>query len=179
MMQGEIRVESKKGVGSTFTVTVPLKASDRSAEAEPSVEEVMANAGQVLAGRHVLMAEDVDQNAEILLDLLELEDIIAVRACNGEEAVRIFSESPVGHFDAVLMDVRMPVMDGLSATRAIRALVRADAKTVPIIAMTANVFDEDVENSRKAGMDAHLFKPIEPERLYETMAAMIAEREKA
>ena len=131
----------------------------------------------VLAGRRVLMAEDVDQNAEILADLLELEDVESEHAQNGEIALRMFRESPVGYYDVVLMDVRMPVMDGLTATRALRAMDRADAATVPIIAMTANVFDEDVERSLQAGMNAHLSKPIEPERLYETMAKLIAQRD--
>ena len=129
---------------------------------------------QALAGRRVLMAEDVDQNAEILEDLLDLEEVTAEHAQNGQLAVQMFSESPVGYYDAVLMDVRMPVMDGLTATREIRALDRPDAKNVPIIAMTANVFDEDVERSLQAGMNAHLSKPIEPEKLYETMARLIA-----
>ena len=85
----------------------------------------------------------------------------------------MFSESAPGYYDAILMDVRMPVMDGLSAARAIRALDREDAKTIPILAMTANVFDEDVEHALQAGMNAHLSKPIEPERMYETMARLI------
>ena len=119
------------------------------------------------------MAEDVEQNAEILQDLLELEDILSEHAHNGAEAVKMFADSSEGYYDAILMDVRMPVMDGLAATRAIRALDRPDAKTIVIIAMTANVFDEDVENSVKAGMNAHLAKPIEPDRLFETMAKRI------
>ena len=86
----------------------------------------------------------------------------------------MFSGQPAGYYDAILMDVRMPVMDGLEATKAIRALDRPDAKTIPIIAMTANVFDEDVERSLAAGMNAHLSKPIEPDRLYETLARQIA-----
>jgi CheY-like chemotaxis protein len=122
------------------------------------------------------MAEDVDQNAEILEDLLDLEDMLAEHAQNGEIAVQMFERSPEGYYDIVLMDVRMPVMDGLTATRAIRALERPDAKTVPIVAMTANVFDEDVERSLQAGMNAHLSKPIEPDRMYETMARLIKER---
>ncbi len=148
--------------------------------AEPSADEEETEAPEgILAGRCVLMAEDVEQNAEILLDLLELEDISAEHAQNGEIAVQMFSEHPEGYYDAILMDVRMPVMDGLSATAAIRALERPDAKAIPIIAMTANVFDEDVERSMKAGMNAHLSKPIEPEKLYETMAKLIAEAEAA
>ena len=123
------------------------------------------------------MAEDVEQNAEILQDLLELEDIESEHAVNGEEAVKMFMEKPAGYYDAILMDVRMPVMDGLAATRAIRALDRDDAGKIPIIAMTANVFDEDGERSLQAGMNAHLSKPIEPEILYAAMARLIAEAE--
>ena len=159
-----------------------LLARDGSALAmmpEPKTEaEAEEEEKDVLAGRHVLMAEDVDQNAEILEDLLDLEDITCDRAENGEIAVRMFSESEPGHYDAVLMDVRMPVMDGLSATRAIRELDHPDAKIVPIIAMTANVFDEDVERSLQAGMNAHLSKPIEPDRLYDTMAMLVSKIER-
>ena len=143
--------------------------------AEPEEEKVERN----LAGKRVLMAEDVEQNAEILEDLLDLEDIESEHAENGKIAVDMFSQHPVGYYDAVLMDVRMPVMDGLTATQEIRALRRPDARTIPIIAMTANVFDEDVERSRQAGMDAHLAKPVEPEKLYDTMAKLISEREGA
>ena len=142
----------------------------------PDMEEERP-AGENLAGKRVLMAEDVDQNAEILADLLELEDVESEHAVNGEEAVRMFSEHEAGYYDLILMDVRMPVMDGLSATRTIRGMKRPDAKTIPIIAMTANVFDEDVERSLQAGMNAHLSKPIEPERLYETMSKLIREKE--
>ena len=142
------------------------------ADQRPAEEEAAPDAG-VLAGRRILMAEDVEQNAEILADLLELEDMETEHARNGQFAVQMFSDSAPGYYDCILMDVRMPVMDGLSATRAIRALDRPDAKTIPIIAMTANVFDEDVENSLQAGMNAHLSKPVEPERLYATMAKLI------
>ena len=153
----------------------------RRAGEEPAApeEEETESAENVLAGRRVLMAEDVEQNAEILEDLLDLEDILHEHALNGELAVKMFSEHPEGYYDVILMDVRMPVMDGLTAARTIRDLQRTDAGTVPIIAMTANVFDEDVQRSLQAGMNAHLSKPIEPERLYETMARLIAEREAA
>ena len=174
MMKGDIQVESEKGVGSTFTVTLPLKASAR------SYEEQQKDNGQLkasLAGRRVLMAEDIEQNAEILADLLDLEEIESEHAVNGEEAVKMFSEKALGYYDVILMDVRMPVMDGLTAAKNIRSLDRPDAKVIPIIAMTANVFDEDVERSLEAGMNAHLFKPIEPDRLYETMARLIMEKE--
>ena len=176
MMQGDIRVESEKGVGSRFTVTVPLGRSDRifREESGPSVPggmpaEEAPETGNILAGKRILMAEDVGQNAEILADLLALEDMETDHAENGEIAVRMFSEKPAGYYDAILMDVRMPVMDGLTATGKIRALARPDAKRVPIIAMTANVFDDDVEQSLRAGMNAHLAKPVEPEKLYDTL----------
>ena len=149
-----------------------LKKSDVLPMPEPEPEPCE----NVLAGRRVLMVEDVAQNAEILEDLLELEDIEAEHAENGQIAVDMFRESEPGHYDAILMDVRMPVMDGLTATRTIRALDHPDARTIPIIAMTANVFDEDVERSLQAGMDAHLSKPIEPERMYEELARLIAQR---
>ena len=123
------------------------------------------------------MAEDVDQNAEILADILELEDILSDRASNGEEAVQMFSKSEEGYYSAILMDVRMPVMDGLEATAAIRALDREDAKKIPIIALTANAFDEDVQRSLQAGMNSHLSKPIEAETLIKVLGELIYEAE--
>ena len=173
MMNGDIQVESEKGVGSTFTVTVPLGKSDRVYTEIPAEETPETEKENILAGRRILMAEDVEQNAEILADLLELEEMETEHAENGEITVRMFSEKPAGYYDAILMDIRMPVMDGLTATRMIRDLERPDAKTIPIIAMTANVFDEDVERSLQAGMNAHLTKPIEPEKLFSTLSELI------
>ena len=137
--------------------------------AEEAAAEDEAPAEGALEGLHVLIAEDMEINAEILTDLLELEGVTAEHAENGQIAVEMFAASEPHQFDAVLMDVRMPVMDGLEATRGIRALDREDAKAVPIIAMTANAFDDDVQRSLQAGMSAHLSKPVEPERLYETL----------
>ena len=132
----------------------------------------------VLKGTRILIAEDVDANAEILTDLLELEEAVCERAENGQKAVEMFATKEAGYYDAILMDVRMPVLDGLSATRKIRALDKADAKKIPIIAMTANVFDEDVENSKSAGMNEHLAKPIEPDKLYAVLSELIEENRK-
>ena len=126
-----------------------------------------------LAGRTVLVAEDMEINAEIVMEILEMRDVRAEHAENGRIAVEMFRESPEGHFDAVLMDIRMPEMDGLEAAAAIRALDRPDAKTVPILALTANAFDEDVQRSLQAGMDAHLSKPVDPERLYAALEDLI------
>ena len=128
-----------------------------------------------LKGRRILMAEDVFINAEIMKQLITIREAEIDHAENGRIALEMFEESPVGHYDVILMDVRMPEMDGLEATEAIRKLNRPDAKTIPIIAMTANAFDEDVQRSLQVGMDAHLTKPVEPERLYQTLEELIWE----
>ena len=128
-----------------------------------------------LAGRRILLAEDVFINAEIMKKLLEIKEAKIDHAENGRIAVNIFAKSEKGYYDAVLMDVRMPEMDGLEATETIRALDRPDAKNIPIIAMTANAFDEDVQRSLQVGMNAHLSKPVDPERLYQTLEELIWE----
>ena len=126
-----------------------------------------------LNGRKILMAEDMPVNAEIMMMVLSMQGMEVEHAPNGQEAVDTFAKSPPNYFDAVLMDIRMPIMDGLKATETIRALDRPDAKTIPIIAMTANAFDEDVQRSLQAGMNAHLSKPVEPEHLFQTLAELI------
>ncbi len=132
-----------------------------------------------LAGRRILLAEDIDINADILIDLLSMEEMEGDHAVNGQVVVDMFAKSKPGYYDAILMDVRMPVMDGLTACRIIREMDHPDAKSIPIIAMTANAFDEDVQRSLQAGMNAHLSKPVEPERLYETLNKLIHQREEA
>jgi CheY-like chemotaxis protein len=132
--------------------------------------------GYNLAGKRVLVAEDVEINAEILMDLLEIEDMEAERAENGKIAVDMFGDNDYGYYDAILMDIRMPVMDGLTAAAAIRSMERADARQIPIIALTANAFDEDVQNSLEAGMNAHLSKPVEPDKLYRTLTELFREK---
>ena len=126
-----------------------------------------------LKGRRILLAEDVLINAEIMKELIRMMGAEADHAENGRIAVQKFADAPAGYYDAVLMDVRMPEMDGLEAAAAIRAFSRPDAKTVPIIALTANAFDEDVQRSLQVGMNAHLSKPVEPERLCQTMEELI------
>ena len=126
-----------------------------------------------LKGRNILLAEDVPINAEIVKMVLAMREINVDHAENGKVALEKFRTSEVGHYDAVLMDVRMPEMDGLEAASRIRALERADAKTIPIIAMTANAFDEDVQRSLQAGMNAHLSKPIDNNILFETLESLI------
>ena len=126
-----------------------------------------------LRGRRVLLAEDVTINAEITMMVLAMREIEVDHAENGRIAVDLYSSHEAGHYDAILMDMRMPVMDGLEAARAIRALDKADARTVPIIALTANAFDEDVQRSMQAGLNAHLSKPVEPKALFDTLESLI------
>ena len=126
-----------------------------------------------LNGRRILLAEDMDVNAEIMMMVLSMRGMEADRAENGRIAVEKFSSHESGYYDAILMDMRMPEMDGLEATRAIRAMDREDAKIIPIIALTANAFDEDVQRSLQAGLNAHLSKPIDPNNLFETLESMI------
>ncbi len=128
-----------------------------------------------LAGRRVLLAEDVQVNAEIMMMVIQMRQMEADHAENGKIAVEKFSEHEPGYYDAILMDMRMPEMDGLEATRVIRAMDRPDAKTIPIIALTANAFDEDVQRSMQAGLNAHLSKLIQPDTLFETLENLIRE----
>ena len=126
-----------------------------------------------LAGRRILLAEDLVSNAEIMMDLLELENIHADHALNGRIAVDMFESSEPGTYAAILMDVRMPEMDGLEATAAIPAMRREDAKRIPIIALTANAFDEDVQRSLQAGMNAHLSKPVDTDQLVRVLGEQV------
>ena len=130
-----------------------------------------------LTGRHILLAEDVLINAEIMKEVIKAKGAIIEHAENGRIALEMFDKSEPYHYSAVLMDVRMPEMDGLEAASRIRGLEREDAKNVPIIAMTANAFDEDVQRSLQVGMNAHLSKPVEPERLYVTLEELVWEAE--
>ena len=126
-----------------------------------------------LKGRRVLLAEDVAVNAEIMMMVLSTREMQVEHAANGRIAVEMFDQAEPGYYDAILMDMRMPEMDGLEATRRIRSLNRPDARTIPIIALTANAFDEDVQRSMQAGLNAHLSKPVEPEALFETLESLI------
>ena len=128
-----------------------------------------------LKGRRILLAEDVMVNAEIMVMVLQMREMEVDHAENGRIAVEKFAAHPAGYYDAILMDMRMPEMDGLEATTRIRAMDRPDAKSIPIIALTANAFDEDVQRSLQAGLNAHLSKPVEPEDIYETLESLIPE----
>lgn len=129
------------------------------------------------AGKRVLLAEDNAINTEVAVMLLENKGFFVETAENGLRAMELYSKSPEGYYDAILMDIRMPLMDGLTAAVSIRHLSNSDAAYIPIIAMTANAFDEDIEKSKVAGMNAHLAKPIDPDRLYQTLYKFIFEKE--
>ena len=126
-----------------------------------------------LKGRRILLAEDVAINAEIMIMVLGMREISVDHAGNGQIAVDLYMSKEPGYYDAILMDMRMPVMNGLEATRAIRASGRPDAESIPVIALTANAFDEDVQRSMQAGLNAHLSKPVEPEELFDTLENLI------
>ena len=167
MMNGKIWVESELDKGSTFTFTVQMKRGN-SQKYENMTKGEDKSVSVNFAGNRILLAEDVDINCEILLTLLEptLLEIDCVK--NGADAVRLFKEAPE-RYDMILMDVQMPEMDGYEATRQIRALDFEKAKKIPIIAMTANVFREDIEKCLNAGMNDHIGKPINLENVLEKL----------
>ena len=170
-------VEEAFGAGIDSFISKPLFAANVIDEFRQAITKRSENTAEKpkadLKGRKVILAEDIDINAEIMMMILATREVQADRGENGKIAVELFSSHPEGYYDAILMDMRMPEMDGLEATTAIRALDRQDAKKIPIIALTANAFDEDVQRSLQAGLNAHLSKPVEPETLYSTLESLI------
>ncbi|MDO4582044.1 MAG: response regulator [Bacillota bacterium] len=172
-MGGDITVQSKLGKGSAFTVTYPYRYRIPESAAKPP-EDSSAYDPELLRGKHVLLAEDNSINAEIAAILLKKAGMSVELARNGSQAVELFSAAAEGTYDLILMDIRMPVLDGLEASRRIRDMDRRDAKTVPIVAMSANAYEEDRQMSLAAGMNDHLSKPVEPGLLYHTIQNHIA-----
>ena len=169
-MGGTLSFVSRQGVGTTFTLSLPFRIC-HAPEKRNKPKRLLQTSS--IAGLHVLVAEDNRMNKEIAEFVLNVEEAFIIKAVNGEEAVRIFADSRPGEIDAILMDVMMPVMDGLEATRRIRAMKRPDARTIPIIAMTANAFAEDRQRAFAAGMDMHIAKPLEGSEMVETLERLV------
>ena len=169
-MGGTLSFVSRQGVGTTFTLSLPFRIC-HAPEKRNKPKRLLQTSS--IAGLHVLVAEDNKMNMEIAEFVLNVEEAFIIKAVNGEEAVRIFADSRPGEIDAILMDVMMPVMDGLEATRRIRAMKRPDARTIPIIAMTANAFAEDRQRAFAAGMDMHIAKPLEGSEMVETLERFV------
>ncbi len=169
-MEGNIQVYSEKDKGTTFYVALGF---DINPEKEPEIEKEPEEEKKDIKGMHVLVVEDNELNLEIATFMLESAGAVTTSAKDGKEAVEKFAASKEGEYDAILMDIMMPVMDGLEATRKIRAMEteRSDAKTIPIIAMTANAFSEDKEKTLAAGMNQHLTKPVVMEKLQEVLGS--------
>lgn len=170
-MGGNIEFESEKNVGTTFRLKIPFKIDDCVHIEEPTEEEHNVS----IEGVRVLVAEDNDLNMEITEFVLSSVGAVVIKASNGQEAIEIFEKSEVGEIDIILMDVMMPGVDGLAATRIIRSMSREDAKTIPIIAMTANAFSEDRLRAVEAGMNEHLAKPLESTVIIKTIAKYLKE----
>ena len=171
-MGGTIDVESELGQGSCFEVLMDLKIAEDRTVALAAQEETDKQDGNILQGMRFLCAEDNELNAEILTELLKIEGAECTICENGEEILKAFEQSAPGDYDMILMDVQMPVMNGYEATKAIRRSSHKLAKTIPIIAMTANAFSEDIQHSFAAGMNAHVSKPVEMKVLEKTIRSI-------
>ena len=169
LMNGTIKVESEPGKGSTFIFALDRKIGTPQKTVSPQIHRP----SESLDGRRILLCEDNNINVMVARKLLEKAGCIVDVAENGRLGLEQFAQSSNGFYFAILMDIRMPEMDGIEATKAIRKLDRPDAKTIPIIAMSANAFDEDVKTSLDAGMDAHMAKPVDPQKLYATLEKQI------
>ena len=171
LMGGSIQVESRQGIGTKFTIDLSFDMALQE-EVYGSEDTIESSAIHTIKGKRILLVEDNELNAEIAKTVLEDVGALITRAENGQQALELFKEKPVGTFDVILMDLMMPVMDGYTATRKIRELERSDAKTVPIIAMTANAFQEDAEKCIAVGMNAHLAKPLDIEKMKKTIKSI-------
>ena len=173
LMGGKIEVKSEFGHGTRFTIDLEFPIAKKIDAKTQSEASRVKNIQAALNGRKILFAEDNELNAEIGQRILEMFGIICICVPNGAIALKRFQESNIGEFDAILMDLQMPILDGYQATELIRALKRPDAEKIPIIAMTADAFHETTEATRKVGMNAHLTKPIEPDKLLEVLDEFI------
>ena len=168
-MGGTITFESEEGIGTTFVLRVPFKI-DPDADKREGQKDVSEKS---IKGLHILLAEDNELNMEIAEFMLQNEGAVVTKTWNGQEAVEIFEKSRPDEFDVILMDIMMPVMNGYEAAKMIRSMDREDAKTIPIIAMTANAFTEDRIKAKEAGMDEHISKPIDMKLLVKIIHELV------
>ena len=175
LMGGSIQVESRQGIGTKFTVDLSFDIASKE-EVYGSQNTIKPSAIHTIKGKRILLAEDNELNAEIVKTVLEDVGALITRVEDGQQAVELFEEKPAGTFDAILMDLMMPVMDGYTATKKIRSSERSDAKTIPIIAMTANAFQEDAEKCIAVGMNAHLAKPLDIEKVKTTICHLVKKK---
>ena len=168
-MSGTISFESKEGTGTTFVIRIPFQIDADMKDRNETEEKTETS----IQGLHVLLTEDNELNMEIAEFVLQNEGAVVTKAWNGQKAVDIFRKSRPGEFDAILMDIMMPVMNGYEAAKMIRSLDREDAKVIPIIAMTANVFTEDKMRAKEAGMDEHIAKPVDGKLLVKVINELV------
>lgn len=173
LMEGTIQVDSCLGKGTTFVVELEFKKAHPDCEEKAPRLDCAKTKTELLAGRNFLVAEDNELNSEILCELLLMHGAGSVVKEDGLQAVRAFEQSEPGTFDAILMDIQMPVMNGFEAAKAVRRLKREDAASVPIVAMTANAFAEDVQEALDAGMNEHVAKPVDMQVLCETLRKVL------
>ena len=168
-MKGTVEIDSQPGKGSVIRITLPFRVDvARGGEPAGKAWNIPGN----IAGMHVLLVEDNEINCEIVEYMLRDAGVEVVTASDGKAAVDAFAASEPGTLDCVLMDLMMPVMSGYEAARVIRSLDRKDAETVPIIALSANAFDEDIALAKAAGMDAHLAKPVDIRKMFQVMSRL-------
>ena len=173
MLGGTIKVESELGKGSRFTVTLEHRIADEIYYEAPSETHEVVSGADVLTGKRLLLAEDNELNAEIATYILEKMGLAVDRVEDGVQCISRMEQAPAGTYDLILMDIQMPHMDGYKATQAIRQLDDPVKAAIPIVAMTANAFEEDRQNALKAGMNGHIAKPIAAAKVKETLTALL------
>lgn len=172
-MSGTINIQSQYEKGTTVTITLPFESIKKSAKNTKQKDKYNIKDIENLSGINVLIAEDNIVNMQIITELLKLKNINVTQAFNGQEAVNIFKNSKEGDFDIIILDIQMPLLNGLDTAKTIRQMDREDAKLISIIALSANVFEEDVAASLEAGMNTHLAKPIDLSALYNTFIKLL------
>ena len=176
LMGGSLSVKSEVGKGTAITIILPMRiATDKQIE-DWKKAKAIPNDNSALNGRKVLLCEDHPLNANIAKRLLEYKGMVVEHAENGQIGVKMFEKSETDYYDAILMDIRMPVMDGLEATKVIRSLPREDAARIPIIALSANAMDDDISSEKQVGINAHVSKPIQADLLYGTLSSYVREK---